>query len=32
VIGIQHYLVVSAILFVMGVLGIFATARTSSSS
>jgi len=27
VIGIQHYLVVSAILFVMGVLGIFANRK-----
>jgi NADH-quinone oxidoreductase subunit K len=31
-IGIEHYLVVSSILFVMGVLGIFLNRKMSSSS
>ena len=32
VIGLAHYLAVGAILFVLGVFGIFLNRRTSSSS
>jgi NADH-quinone oxidoreductase subunit K len=31
-IGLSHYLTVAAILFTLGIFGIFLTARTSSSS